>query len=198
MSHKQNLLKARGLTLTQRDKERKAIKTLGSYLKEYVVFMKILEYILKENKLEELPDKDNELEYYKCTDQYGNVIHETFPIPITLDGMKQQKDGVNDNRFLSFLLKTQYIFETMLHSTSFTNLNEYLLEMLQKTDISFWVASYKNLLYMRQLGQKKVEIALENETSKKDRLDELGDALNKIEIMVGLKTVVEKVAFPDG
>ncbi len=177
--------------IPSRLKERRASQALGLYLKEYVMYMKILETILKENKLEELPDKDNDLGEYKITDQKGNIIYEAFPVPVSVDDLSHQERKTGENRFMSFLLKIQHVYEIMMQAPSFMNLNEYMIELLQKTDISFWVASYRNLIYMRRLGQEDIEVSLDNEITGKNKLNELRDAIKQIESLLKQKTVVE-------
>ncbi len=69
----------------------------------------------------------------------------------------------------------------------------YVLEQIQKTDIAFWVNSYQNLLLMRKLGQEDIEILMKNEASGRNRLDELKETVDWIEMSLGLQSVVEKM-----
>lgn len=179
--------------IPQKHKERKALKAIFPYLKEYVMYMKILGCILKNNKLEELPDLDDALGKYKYSDQHGNVYYEAFPDSINLCDETKPQEVLYDNRFMSFLLKIQHVYNTMAQSRSFMNMNEYVLEQIQKTDIAFWVNSYQNLLLMRKLGQEDIEILMKNEASGRNRLDELKETVDWIEMSLGLQSVVEKM-----
>ena len=94
---------------------------------------------------------------------------------------------------MSFLLKIQHVYNTMAQSRSYMNMNEYVIEQIQKTDIAFWVNSYQNLLLMRKLGQEDIEILMKNEASGRNRLDELKETVDWIEMSLGLQSVVEKM-----
>ena len=179
--------------IPQKYKERKALKTICPYLKEYVMYMKILGCVLRENRLEDLPDMDEALGKYKYSDQQGNVYYEAFPGPINLRDETIHHEVIDDNRFMSFLMKIQYVYNTMLQSRSYMNMNEYMIEQIQKTDIVFWVNSYQNLLLMRRFNQEDVETILKNEATGRDRLDELEEIVGWIEASLELRTTVEKI-----
>lgn len=174
--------------IPQKLKERNAKKVLMPLLKEYAKNIRILVTLLKKNEIIKLSKNEDLLKIYEYVDQNGRKTYEDFSIPIDLNRLNGEKPFYSDGRLYSFLRKTQHIYNSIVQSYSYIYLNEYIISLIQQTDIDWWVKTEISIMSMLKLGQSE-KIEIENEEKYRNELE---DALIILEKYIRVNAKVKE------
>lgn len=172
----------------QKLKERNAKRVLMPLLKEYAKNIRILVTLLKKNEIIKLSKNEELLKIYEYVDQYGKKSYEDFSIPLDLNRLDGETPFYSDGRLYSFLRKTQHIYNSIVCSYSYIYLNEYIISLIQQTDIDWWVKTEVSIMSMLKMGQAE-RIEIKNEDKYRNELE---DALIILEKYLRVNATVKE------
>ncbi len=175
--------------LPQRNREKKALKTIELYLKAYLRNARLLYAVLQDYDFAKLPEYTNKIVPYRYSDRDGNSFIEDFR---TVGGKDRNPDFTTDGIY-NFLLKSKNLYEQMISNLVFGSVDAFVLNQVQAINILYWFETYEKILVLRQNGYGNEIRPFRSDDQQINLMQKLSMAIDRTEEYLGIRSIVSRM-----